>query len=411
MRKLAFTLLFIAAACQATDTPTAPRAIAPAASRDVSPAAPASYSVTDVSQGPGSAYVVDDADDVLEDITLDGGSSERMWSESQGLQSIVAPDGIPLETDVIDARGDLAGYTYDGVTMTPWYRPAGGSFRKIDLPPYAYFYLQAMNDSGEVAGGYVTATNTSVGFVWSPVHGLVMKSSESAAGDVIIPTAMNNLREVVGWIQRGNTGHNDAFTWSVAAGLTASSYGATRASFVGVNDAGMRVLRIGDAPAHSELVDASGLMVPLPNPFGGQRTLAVQINQDGDVAGAADDPAQGDVIVPVVWSPDLTVQELPPLVAGKGGYATSINAAGDAAGAALGTDGTAHAALWKHTPTVAELERIVDSYVAKAGVAKALNAKLEAGAIEAFVNQVQAQRGKALTSAHAAVLLKLAARL
>ena len=61
--------------------------------------------------------------------------------------------------------------------------------------------------------------------------------------------------------------------------------------------------------------------------------------------------------------------------------------------------------------TVESLSDLVRSFVENEGIENALLAKLRAGSIGAFINQVEAQTGKALTRAQAELLIRLARRL
>ena len=54
---------------------------------------------------------------------------------------------------------------------------------------------------------------------------------------------------------------------------------------------------------------------------------------------------------------------------------------------------------------------LAEEYVASAGVASSLCAKLASGAYKAFANEVDAQTGKRLTAGQAAILKQLVARL
>jgi hypothetical protein len=61
--------------------------------------------------------------------------------------------------------------------------------------------------------------------------------------------------------------------------------------------------------------------------------------------------------------------------------------------------------------TVESLSELVRRFVENEGVENALLAKLREGSYDAFANQVDAQRGKALTSAQADLLIRLVGRL
>lgn len=98
-------------------------------------------------------------------------------------------------------------------------------------------------------------------------------------------------------------------------------------------------------------------------------------------------------------------------------FELGVNTLSASATDVVGNKGSASASF-EVLVTYAALARLVDRFVAEAGVARSMKAKLEAAAVArtdvarrgqlgAFVNQVEALAGKKLSQEHAAVLLRL----
>jgi uncharacterized membrane protein len=106
----------------------------------------------------------------------------------------------------------------------------------------------------------------------------------------------------------------------------------------------------------------NGVMVPLPPFPGGYNSYATAANNRGQIVGWAENGVHDPTCDPafqtlqfraVIWQPDGTMQELPPLPGDSTSAATAINDRGDvvgisgACGVAVGGVSAAHAVLWR----------------------------------------------------------------
>ena len=74
-------------------------------------------------------------------------------------------------------------------------------------------------------------------------------------------------------------------------------------------------------------------------------------------------------------------------------------------------NGASASASFTVSVTTGSLCNLTQRFVSSAGIANSLCVKLNAGSIQAFINEVNAQRGKRLTNAEANLLISIAGML
>ena len=339
----------------------------------------------------------------------------------------ILPDlgGIGMAVAIND-RGDVAG----AVTAGLWQHPAlwrDGALSILALPAGTQSgAASALNERGEVVG---VAGNR--GVLWRD-GGFTLLPMPATASHITV-NDINESGHVVGSVSIGN--RRRAFVWTGGDALTelpAPEDGHTEAS--AINDAGQIVgFHLDPFVGRTALLWTNGRMLALS----AGRSSAQDINDAGEVAGTLflDHGSTG-----VVWhAADVT----PPVITFTGARAYTIDetlavtctatdegagiatqdcpsVSGDAWLVPLGTytltatatdnmGNTATAtAEYSVVFTVEGLRAVTWRCVEHPGIAKSLDAKLSAGAFDAFANEVEAQAGKAIGPVCAEALARLA---
>ena len=154
--------------------------------------------------------------------------------------------------------------------------------------------------------------------------------------------------------------------------------------------------------------------------LGGPWTSAQGINEAGQVVGAMRDNA--DLVHGFFWE-DGVFNVLPSLPGDDSSFGSAINDAGLIAGSsAVATPWISHAVVWTTVSDPADLLAELAEDVADLGPGTSLSAKIAqaqdalargntratCGALQAFVNEVEAQTGKKLTTEQAGPLIEKA---
>jgi probable HAF family extracellular repeat protein len=224
----------------------------------------------------------------------------------------------------------------------------------------------------------VTSTPASgvFSFSWTPSGGIV--DLATLGGTNTVARAMNESGQVVGYSDTtGNTGTH-AFAWTAAGGIVDLGAPAGTGSFAtDVSDSGQVVGYLSSGTAFSWT--ANGGMVGLPALADGDSSAANAVNNRGQVVGWSSGPDFGQRAT--MWVLPVTVES-----------------------------------------ALDQLISQVTAYGLPKGLTNALTAKLEAALaswqrgrsnaavnqIGAFIHEVDAKRGKALTDAQADTLIRMA---
>jgi probable HAF family extracellular repeat protein len=270
-----------------------------------------------------------------------------VWTREDGMTDLGAatPDGWSAAS-FINNRGEIAGGVYEsgGVSRAAFWT-ADGTLMEIGPDPAIYSYPVGLNEQGQIALG---AYSSPGGYFWSMETGLL--SMGSLGGIITRPQAINEQGQVVGW-SRNEAGDMHAFLWTLEDGM----------------------------------VDLGTL--------GGKRSSAMGISENGLITGWSDVDPEKYPLYPyitraVIWE------------VGAGGIGGGIG----------------------ECPSLDELFTAVDELGLPKGFSNALIAKLEAaadsmarrglnaaaGQLGAFINQVEAKTGKAISGNDAATLIDLA---
>jgi uncharacterized membrane protein len=117
---------------------------------------------------------------------------------------ITVPGAVYTYAEGINKAGVIVGYYIDGNGNSHGYVDNGGSVTTVDYPGYPNTYLDSINDSGLILGGY--GSNTVIGsttYLWT--HGFLYSQGNFSTFDVPFgavqatePYALNNKGEIVG---------------------------------------------------------------------------------------------------------------------------------------------------------------------------------------------------------------------
>jgi probable HAF family extracellular repeat protein len=191
----------------------------------------------------------------------------------------------------------------------------------------------AISNSGLVVG-YADTGSGNQPFVWSSNHGMQQIQTGSTEGQAL---GVNSAGTVVG-VYNDSDGLQHAFAWTAEAGLVDLTPPATTGAFASdVNEDGRIVgtAYFGSGIA-TGVIWIGGVAQPLPLPLGYQ-SYAYEINDAGQIAGAACTPGSGcsgATILPAFWADLSSLQIIP-----TGGSGSGINDDGIVTGAMPGTDG------------------------------------------------------------------------
>jgi probable HAF family extracellular repeat protein len=238
-----------------------------------------------------------------------------------------------------------------------------------------FSFAWRVSNRGQVVGNsFLNGVTAFRVFSWTPSGGMVDVGN---LGSSAYPTAVNETGQVVGYSHTGND-ELHAFSWTADLGM----------------------------------VDLGTL--------GGTQSTASAVNSSGQVVGSS--TTTGDTLTHAFsWTATGGMVSLPELAGGGPGAAGSVNNHGQVVGASGG-----HATMWVLSASVPsaldQLMAQVISYGLPNGLTHALTAKLEAALaswqrggsnaavnqIGAFIHEVNAKRGNALTDAQADTLIRMA---
>jgi len=347
--------------------------------------------------------------------------------------------GTGSRGSAINASGEVTGFfeTIDGLTHAfVW---DGTTTQDLGTLGGSSSEGRAINASGQVTGFAATAGDeASHAFLWD---GTTMQDLGTLGGSFSAGVDINDSGQVAG-LSDTIDGDLHAFLWD---GTTMQDLGTLGGSFsesVAINTSGQvtgRASPAGDEGFHAFLWD--GTTMQDLGTLGGLNGIGNAINSSGQVTGSASTAPGDDVFHAFLWD-GTTVQDLnalidpadplQPFVTLVGGV--DINDLGQIL--ANGFDsrtGEGHAYLVSPVPLTvpdlrAQLEALVEVVLSlnlKAGIGNALDSKLQnalatldrvhqqdngspVGLLYAFIQSVEAQRGKALTTEQADQLVSAA---
>ena len=297
-----------------------------------------------------------------------------LWTAERGMVDVGTLPGDQHSTAIaVNNHGQVVGRSFGAAGWRAFSWTAEGGMVDLGLgaPPFRPMFSEAVdvNDSGQVVGWGAVSDGPDQAFLWSADAGMVTLGS-------FIPVDLNAHGQVAGFGQ-GADGSLHAFSWTAAAGIVDIGAGFANA----VSDRGDVVgqgyfVADGRSVRRAFLWNAADGLVNLGTVFGDD-SMAVAVNNRRQVVG---------------WS---------------------------------GTEGTLaiRATMWVLSADVsAQVHTLIDrvtAYGLHRGLTNALNVKLQAAVaswsrgqsgaafeqLRAFVNQVNAQRGKKVTTAQADELL------
>ena len=272
----------------------------------------------------------------------------------------------------------------------------------------------AVNDGGQVVGASTAPDNIWHAFAWTAGSGMV----DLGRGGAL---AISDNGHVVG--EAYTDDDSQPFSWTEAGGLVGlGNLGGSRGVAWAVNESGQVV---GFSYTAGETFDTrhafswtpAGGIVDLGT-LGGSWSEASDVSESGAVVGGSDRA--------FLWTEDSGMIDLGTL-GGSTSWARAINDSGLIVGRADTASGETHAALWYGLGAdelITDLIALVESYnldtLGASLTAKLANVQrlLEAGKptpacqiLDAFVDEVEAQTGKSLTSEQAAELIAAAERI
>ncbi|HEU4563214.1 MAG TPA: hypothetical protein VFS05_01150 [Gemmatimonadaceae bacterium] len=252
---LAVCAALLAAACSDASRVVSPGDITPAEA-----AVPERYTLVDL--GPGAGVDINDA----------------------GAALIRAPDGAYV-----------------------WTRE-GGRVKIGDFVP------TAINNHGDVAGVTKWDYLTGQGLIWTPARGERLLASDPAA-PAAMATAINDRREITGWMDRSENDCFRVFRWSEKSGVVPLSdgfSGACQEYGIGINDAGAVVAQVvpPDADPQTWIWSSRDGWQPMAaeHDDGARGSLPGDINDLGEVVGTLS--ASGVGISPFAWRPKTSFAPL-----------------------------------------------------------------------------------------------------
>jgi probable HAF family extracellular repeat protein len=216
-----------------------------------------------------------------------------------------------------------------------------------------------------------------------------------------------------------------AFSWTPSGGIVdLGTLGGTSSVARAVNESGQVVGYsdiTGNTGTHAFSWTAAGGMIDLGAPAG-TGTFAADVSDSGQVVGYI----SNGIAFAFSWTANGGMVGLPALADGGSSTANAVNNHGQVVGWSSGLGFSQHATMWVLSVTVeSALDQLISqvtAYGLPKGLTNALTAKLEAALaswqrgrsnaavnqIGAFIHEVDAKRGKALTDAQADTLIRMA---
>jgi probable HAF family extracellular repeat protein len=350
-----------------------------------------------------------------------------LWGDS-GLLELETPDGLGTVATAVNtagaAAGALQGSSLPGNMEAAFWDGDGALHRLGYLPGGGFSNAHDLSDLGQVVGiaGAPCSAPCSPynAFVWNATSG--MEPLPRLDSGFTSAEAANSAKQVVGW------SGSSAVLWEDGELVVLPTLeGGTQASAWDINDAGVAVGGStdssgiwhavmwewsepdeGTSASASEYQYGGGWQIVDLGSLGSW-TNALGINEAGQVVGAWRDNA--DLVHGFFWE-DGTFNLLPSLPGDDSSFGSKINDAGLIAGASSATTPSiSHAVVWTRASDPAGLlaelaEDVADlgpgtslaAKIAQAQDALALgNTRATCGALQAFINEVEAQTGKSLT--------------
>ena len=283
-----------------------------------------------------------------------------------------------------------------------------------------------INEQGQVVGVSQTAEGEPHAFIWDAPQGIT--DLGTLGGPTSEAFAINDQGQVVGRSSTGN-GESHAFIWDAIQGMIdLGTLGGTTSTAIAINNQGQVVGRssTGNGKDHPFIWDAIQGMIDL-GALGDTTSVARDVNELGQVVGTSSSA--------FIWDAENGLIDLGTL-GGTSSDASAINEQGQVVGVSQtgfgGVSGGNHAFLWDPAWTPTPYYRIIDLIYDVAllnllqGIENSLDAKLEAAlnalddvnenndvaainSLEAFINAVEAQRGKKISETDADYLVAEAA--
>jgi probable HAF family extracellular repeat protein len=355
------------------------------------------------------------------------------WTAVGGMVDLTPAGDIQSSAADVNNSGQVVGISFvpgNGDHAFSWYTTADGRLLEpVDLGTLGgtVSTARAVNASGQVVGSSFTAGNVeSHAISWTALGGMVdlatLRGGFSYANDV------SNSGQVVGVISPTQDGATTAFSWTPSGGMVdLGTLGGASSYATAVNESGQVVgySSTANGEEHAFSWTAGGGMVDLGT-LGGTESRAAAVNSNGQVVGwsttAGNDATHAHAFS---WTADGGMVGLPELADDGHSLATAVNNHGQVVGSSSTLEFDGHATMWVPVTVPSALDQLIAQVTAfglPKGLTNALTVKLEAALaswqrgrsnaavnqIGAFIHEVDAKRGKALTDAQADTLIRIA---